>query len=178
LKICGPWLDFIERQGVLRKSSRDFLVSDLFFNEKSRWTRSTTHGLLEALVHGGPWPWPTEELTGYWPSGCSGARWLTGDGATKRGEHEESISGLTEARAVVWRPGDGGEETAVVVLSGGGARAQREGKESRRGVVEDGRALPFYRGRGGGRPVVKAEEWPALMGDETTHPLVAFYSAE
>jgi hypothetical protein len=71
-----------------------------------------------------------KELTEAWPSGRSGARRHTDDGATERGEHEESISGLTGVRAAVWRPGDGGEEAAVVALDGGGARAWREEKES------------------------------------------------
>jgi hypothetical protein len=74
LKICGPQLDFAERHGAICKCSRNFLVSDLFFNGKSRRTRSTTHGLLEALVHGGPWPWLIKELTEARPSGCSGAQ--------------------------------------------------------------------------------------------------------
>jgi hypothetical protein len=43
----------------------------------------------------------------------------------------ESISRLTRAWAVVWWPGDGGEEAAVVVLGAGGAWAWREEKESR-----------------------------------------------
>jgi hypothetical protein len=73
-----------------------------FSMEKMRWTRSTTHGSLVALVHGGPWPWSAEELTEAWPSGRFRARWLAGDGTTERGEHGESILGLTGARAAVW----------------------------------------------------------------------------
>jgi hypothetical protein len=75
---------------------------DLFFNGKSRWTRSTRCGPLAALVHNEPWPWPAEELTGAWPSGRSQARWLTDNGTTERGEHWDSIPGLTGARAAVW----------------------------------------------------------------------------
>jgi hypothetical protein len=48
----------------------------------------------------------------------------------------------------------------VRVMLKHGERGRRAG----RGSVEDGGVLPFYRGRGGRRPVVKAEESPALMG--------------
>jgi hypothetical protein len=34
LKIHGPWLDFIERQGVICKYSGDFSGAELFFNGK------------------------------------------------------------------------------------------------------------------------------------------------
>jgi hypothetical protein len=61
------------------------------------------HGPLEVPVHGGLQPWPAEGLTGAWPSGRSGARWLTGDGAMERGARGESVSGLTWVRAAVWR---------------------------------------------------------------------------
>jgi hypothetical protein len=44
--------------------------------------------------------------------------------------HGESISGLTGARAAVWRPGDGGKETTEEAL----------------GAVKIGRASPFCRG--------------------------------
>jgi hypothetical protein len=44
-------------------------------------------------------------------SGRSGARKLAGRGTTERGEHGELGSGLTGARAAVWRPGNGGEMT-------------------------------------------------------------------
>jgi hypothetical protein len=43
-------------------------------------------------------------------SGRSGAPKLTGRGAKRRGERGELGSGLTEARAALWRPGDGGAE--------------------------------------------------------------------
>jgi hypothetical protein len=75
-------------------------------------------------------PWPARELDAARPSSRSGARWPTGGGTTGRGVHGESISGLTGARAAVWRPGDGGEETVEVVLSVGNAQARREEKES------------------------------------------------
>jgi hypothetical protein len=39
-------------------------------------------------------------------SGRSDALKLTGGGTIERGEHEELGSGLTRARAAVWRPGD------------------------------------------------------------------------
>jgi hypothetical protein len=44
--------------------------------------------------------------------------------------HGESISSLTGARAVVWRPCDSDEEEAVVVLDVGSVLARREEKES------------------------------------------------
>jgi hypothetical protein len=50
-------------------------------------------------------------------SGRSGARKLAGGGATERGKRGELGSGLTGARAVLRRPGDGGAERG-----GGGAR--------------------------------------------------------
>jgi hypothetical protein len=50
-------------------------------------------------------------------SGHSGARKLAGGGATKRGKRGELGSGLTGARAALWRPGDSGAE-----WGGGGAR--------------------------------------------------------
>jgi hypothetical protein len=82
-----------------------------------------------ALIHGGlghGWP---KRLTGARPSSYSGARRLTGEGAIEREEHGESVSGLTEARAVVRRSFDGGEEVVVESFSAGGAWARREEKE-------------------------------------------------
>jgi hypothetical protein len=49
--------------------------------------------------------------------GRSGAPKLAGEGAKGREEHGELSSGLTGARAALWRPGDGGAEPG-----GGGAR--------------------------------------------------------
>jgi hypothetical protein len=54
-------------------------------------------------------PWPATELDGARLSGCSGARWPTGGGATGRGVHGESNSGLTEERVAARRPSDGDE---------------------------------------------------------------------
>jgi hypothetical protein len=61
-----------------------------------------------------------------------------------------------------------------------GVVLERREKERRAGrcAVEDGNAFPFYRGRGGGQLMVKAEEWLALMGDEMASPLVVLYSVE
>jgi hypothetical protein len=55
-------------------------------------------------------------------------------GTTKRGEHGEPGSSLTEAQAVAWRLGDGGEMTVERKLDNGGARALGEG-ESEMGEV-------------------------------------------
>jgi hypothetical protein len=53
LKICGLLVDFVERQGANRKIGVDFLVSDLFSNEKLPWTRSMAHEPRVVLAHGG-----------------------------------------------------------------------------------------------------------------------------
>jgi hypothetical protein len=98
--------------------------------------------------HGGPWTGVGDDLTGARPNGCSEAWWLTSDGTTEREEHGEPDSGLTGARAVSWRPGDDGEETAVEALNGGGAQAQRGEEESGDGCSEDCvRVSAFYRGQ-------------------------------
>jgi hypothetical protein len=55
----------------------------------------------------------------------------------ERGLHGESISGLTGAWAIVWRPSDDGEEAAVVALGGGRACEWREEKESGERCGED-----------------------------------------
>jgi hypothetical protein len=47
-------------------------------------------------------------------------RWHNGERV-----HGESISGLTGARAAVWRPGDDGEEMAEEALNADGTWAQR-----------------------------------------------------
>jgi hypothetical protein len=77
------------------------------------------------------------------------ARWLTGGGATGRGVHGESISGLTGARAAVWRLGNSGEEMEEEALGVGRAWARREEKESGERYGEDRVGhRPFIRGRG------------------------------
>jgi hypothetical protein len=81
---------------------------DLFFNRKITvdsvhypWTTGTS-------VHGG--------LAMAGQRGLTGARWLIGGGTTGRGVHGESTSGLTGARAAVWRSVDGGEEMTEEAL--------------------------------------------------------------
>jgi hypothetical protein len=71
-------------------------------------------------------PWLATKLDRARLSGRSRARWLARGGATGRGVYRESISGLTKAQAIVWRPGDGGEEMAEEALSAGCAWAWRE----------------------------------------------------
>jgi hypothetical protein len=96
-------------RGLIAQESRGLSVKlagifqcNLVFNRKSWLTRSTTHGPLEAPVHGALWPWPVEELARAWPRGRSVARWLAGDGAMERVEHKESLSGLTGAWVMAW----------------------------------------------------------------------------
>jgi hypothetical protein len=60
-------------------------------------------------------------LIGAWPHSHSGARELTGGGATERGGHRDIDSGLTVVRVAMSRPGDDGEETAEEVLGVGSA---------------------------------------------------------
>jgi hypothetical protein len=86
-------------------------------------------------VHRGPTMARTEG-TGAWrrahvsmASGHSGARKLAGGGTTARGEHGELDSGLTGARASVWRLGDGGETAEEGELSDSSTRASGEGEE-------------------------------------------------
>jgi hypothetical protein len=49
-------------------------------------------------------------------SGRSGAPKLAGGGTKWRGKHGELGSGLTGARAALWRPGDGGAEREAAAL--------------------------------------------------------------
>jgi hypothetical protein len=85
-------------------------------------------------------PWPATELDGARSSGRSWPRWPTGGGATGRGVHGESILGLTGARATAvkkwWR------RRSVRVVLERGEKRRRVG----RGAVENGGALPLYRG--------------------------------
>jgi hypothetical protein len=60
-------------------------------------------------------------------SGHSRAQKLVGGGTTERGEHGELGSGLTGARAAVWRPGDGREMVEEREHGNSGARASEEG---------------------------------------------------
>jgi hypothetical protein len=62
-------------------------------------------------------------------SGHSGARKLAGGGTTERGEHGELGSGLTGARAAVWRSGDDREMVEEGELGNSNTRASEEGEE-------------------------------------------------
>jgi hypothetical protein len=64
------------------------------------------------------------------PSDYSRARRPTGRGTTKRRVYGESISGLTEAWATVWRSGYSGEEMVEEALGAGGAWTWKEEKKS------------------------------------------------
>jgi hypothetical protein len=102
------------------------------------------HGPAQGTVHGGPttmanhrarWSSAERPLRGT----VARLRWR----ATGRGLHMESISGLTEARAVVWQQGDGGEEMAEEALGAGSAWGQREEKESGERCSGGRRGSPF-----------------------------------
>jgi hypothetical protein len=87
-------------------------------------------------------------------------RWCNGETGA-----QESISGLTGARAAVWRPGDGGEEMVEEVLGVGGAWARREEKESGERCSGGWRGSPFIYGpRGRRRSVIKTEKRPVING--------------
>jgi hypothetical protein len=90
-------------------------------------------------------------------SGHSEARWLTNGGAIERGVHGESILASPWCgwrwRHSVWAALEHGEK--------------RRGME--RGAVENGRALPLYKGRRGGhRPLIKMKKRSLINGDETS----------
>jgi hypothetical protein len=93
------------------------------------WTSAGVAGLR---FHRGLQSGWRQGLTGARPNGHSGARWFTDDGAMEKGARGETVSGLTGARAAVWRPNDVSEEVAVVALGVVGAWAREEEKESGR----------------------------------------------
>jgi hypothetical protein len=81
-------------------------------------------------------------------SSHSGAWELVGEGEKERGEHRGPFAGLTKARVVVWRRGNGDEVAAEEELDGGSAQAWRVG-EKKRGRCGEKRqeSPPFYRGQ-------------------------------
>jgi hypothetical protein len=95
-------------------------------------------------VHHGPQGHRHEVTEAWWhahwskASSRSGAQELTGVGRGRRGEDGESISLLTQVRRMMRWPCDGGEAAAAMELSGGCARARREGKRGVGGAVRRG----------------------------------------
>jgi hypothetical protein len=88
-------------------------ISRNYFPKGNPWTESTSGEPGRArAVHRGPTAARTKgagaRRRAHWSTafGSSGAPKLTGGGAKEREEHGDLGSGLTEARAVVWRPGD------------------------------------------------------------------------
>jgi hypothetical protein len=129
-------------EGLTTKST-GFFQRGFFFQWKIRWTRSTIRGPWATLMHGGPWIGPQWWLTGARPSTRSGPWRLTGGGATERGLHGKLDGSLTRdqaARAMAvkkqWR------RHSVRAALGRGEKRRRAG----RGVMENGGALPLYRG--------------------------------
>jgi hypothetical protein len=97
-------------------------------------------------------------LIGVWPPAAPVHQSSPTGGAKEREEHGELGSGLTGARAAMWRPGDGDAEPEAAALGGSEARVWREAKRGweRCGEVR-GWCSPFYRGRGSA-----GEGWPGF----------------
>jgi hypothetical protein len=101
--------------------------------------------------HGGLRPWPAEGLTGARPSGLSGARWLTDDGAmesgarggVRLGPHRGEGGGVATER---WqrRRGGGGARCGWCLAVG---RREREREEVRWRMAG---LSPFIGAEGGG----------------------------
>jgi hypothetical protein len=140
--------------------------SGIIFQRINLWTGSTSPWTGRACsVHRGPLAARTEGgwgMAGRSPElGLRPLRYakLTGGGAKGREEHGQLGSGLTGARAALWRPGDGGAEPG-----GGGARSGHcsgvEREEKKRGKVwcYSGVVLAFYRGLGSA-----GEGWPGWL---------------
>jgi hypothetical protein len=78
----------------------------------------------------------------------SRARELTSGGRKGRGEHGGYFAGLTEAQAMVWRPGDGNEVATVEKLGGGVLKLGGKGKRGGECAVRRGRGRLLFLGCG------------------------------
>jgi hypothetical protein len=113
------------------------------------WTRAGSNGppwSVAAWIKGTGAQWCAHQSLA---SGHSGAWKLAGEDTTERGEHGEPGSSLTGARALVWRPGNGGEMVVERKLGNSGAQASKE-EESEMGEVRCSTTArrPIYRARG------------------------------
>jgi hypothetical protein len=72
------------------------------------------------VAHSELWPWPAEELTEAWPSGSSGAWWLSTTEGKWRGRYGDSNLVLIGAWSATRRWRDGG---GALALSGDGVGA-------------------------------------------------------
>jgi hypothetical protein len=139
------------------KNWLEYSILELFSNRKC-------HGLGPWLVdqcqggrstgppwtHGGADRGHGSALTGAWPP-ASAEHGSSPAGVQQSGEHGEPGGRLTEARVVVWRPGDGEETAAGREVGNRGARALGEGESElgRCGEVR-GWCSPFIGAGGGG----------------------------
>jgi hypothetical protein len=116
----GPRVDFTKVQGPLCKNAGEFSAGSYFPTDKSV---DRVHVSVDRPGVLGP-PWTNTgadrghdgALTGAWPPAAS-VRLSSPAGAQNKEGARKLGSGLTGARAVLWKPGDSGAEPR-----GGGAR--------------------------------------------------------